>query len=215
MTKARSAPRLTARVWCTIASRVTGQRRLEAEDHRAERVADEERVDSGAIEQPRHRRVVSGQHHDLLARRFIVLKSGTRMRVLSIDPPCHSPVLAGVSTDCRAKRANLLVGQSPPSGHLQQVPGSGFVKPRHTWVRVPERAHMRGDGGGIPANDRAGQGGLRSAVYRVADAGSCKRCDRPQRHVRLDSGQAKERDRGIERSRQGIARHHRARMVIA
>jgi hypothetical protein len=52
------------------------QRRLEAEDYGAERIANEKRVDSRAIEQPCHRRVVGGQHHDLLACAFAGGKVG-------------------------------------------------------------------------------------------------------------------------------------------
>ena len=44
-----------------------------------ERIADQDRVDAGVIEQARHRRVVRGQHGDLLAARFFSLRSGTRI----------------------------------------------------------------------------------------------------------------------------------------
>ena len=78
MTNARSAPRTDgARVMHDGVER-DRQRRVEAEDDGAERVADEERVDARAIEQARHRRVVGGQHHDLLALRVCGRRSRGR-----------------------------------------------------------------------------------------------------------------------------------------
>ena len=44
-----------------------GERRLVPQHHHPERVADEQRVHPRTIEQGRHRRVVGGQHRDLLA----------------------------------------------------------------------------------------------------------------------------------------------------
>ena len=71
-TSARSVPRATARVWWTIASSVTVSVCWWPSMTDAERIADEDDVDAGAIEQAGHRRVVRRQHGDLLARLFLL-----------------------------------------------------------------------------------------------------------------------------------------------
>ena len=53
-----------------------GERVLVTEHDHADRIADEQRVNAPLVEQTRHRRVVSGQHGDLLAARLLVLEIG-------------------------------------------------------------------------------------------------------------------------------------------
>ena len=52
------------------------QRVLVAEHHHAHRVAHEQHVDAGAVEKPRHRRVVGGEHGNLLAAAFPLAQVG-------------------------------------------------------------------------------------------------------------------------------------------
>ena len=54
------------RVWYTISSSVTGRVFVHALDDHAERVADEDDVDAGLVGQRRERRVVRGDHDDLV-----------------------------------------------------------------------------------------------------------------------------------------------------
>ena len=42
-------------------------RGVQSQNHIAKRIAHEQQIDTGSIEQPRHRRVVSGQHDNPLA----------------------------------------------------------------------------------------------------------------------------------------------------
>src|SRR6266571_7567785 len=49
-------------------------RGVQSENHIAERIAHQQQIDTGSVEQPRHRRVVSGQHDDPLAARFHLSK---------------------------------------------------------------------------------------------------------------------------------------------
>ena len=63
---ARVAPRLASRVWYTASSRVTGSVFGHALDDHAHRVADEDDVDPGLVGQRRERRVVRGDHDDLV-----------------------------------------------------------------------------------------------------------------------------------------------------
>ena len=63
MTQARRAPRTTAAPCAIIMSSVTGKGAVEAVDHHAERIPDQQQVRDG-IEEPRHRRAIGGEADD-------------------------------------------------------------------------------------------------------------------------------------------------------
>ena len=67
MTRARCAPRTTALVWWSISAIVTRTVDLVAEQHLAERIADEDERDAGLVEELGGRVVVGGQHRQPLA----------------------------------------------------------------------------------------------------------------------------------------------------
>ena len=78
MTSARRAPRDNgARVMHHLVERHRN-RALVPEHHHAERIADEQRIDAGSIEQTRHRGVIRGEHGDLLAALFLLAESPER-----------------------------------------------------------------------------------------------------------------------------------------
>ena len=66
-TSGRRAPRVTARVRMIISSSVTGHGRVVAEHDHRRGVADEDQVDAGLVGDAAGRRVVGGDHHDLVA----------------------------------------------------------------------------------------------------------------------------------------------------
>ena len=77
ITSGRRAPRVTARVSTSISSIVTGTVELVAEHDHRRGVADEDQVDAGGVGEAAAGRVVGGDHHDLLAARFISASSGS------------------------------------------------------------------------------------------------------------------------------------------
>ena len=73
--RARGAAGHRARVVQHVVER-DRQRVLVAEHDHAHRVADEQHVDAGAVEKPRHRGVVGGEHGNLLAAPFPLAQVG-------------------------------------------------------------------------------------------------------------------------------------------
>jgi hypothetical protein len=69
-----------------------GQRGLMPKNDRCERIADEDDVDAGAIEQAGHRRVVRRQHGDLLARLFLLTEFRNANAAAAHRVPLTAPI---------------------------------------------------------------------------------------------------------------------------